>query len=146
MAAVYLAKDFLALGFELRGYHTWEGHSASSQEESFRSVYGTNSKVLEVIWRDLQRTPFVDCRIDTAITKPIHLLLTYRWMKSYESEAELHTSFNLSEKTISKHIQIAVGKVALLRKIKVSRRTYLSRFCLQLSLTLHISDRSKLGR
>jgi hypothetical protein len=115
------AEQFRLLGFQLRGFDRWLHSGPVSQEEKFRSVFGTHSKVVESVWVGLQSTPFEECRIDTKITKPLHILLTYRWMKSYESEMELHTAFGLAENTVRKHINIVLFKIALLRKIKVSQ-------------------------
>jgi hypothetical protein len=102
------AEQFRLLGFQLRGFHTWSNSDRASQEGKFRSVFGTSSQVIESVWVGLQTTPFEDCRIDTKITTPVHILLTYRWLKSYESEKELHTGFNMAENTIRKHISIVL--------------------------------------
>jgi hypothetical protein len=114
------AEQFRLLGFQLRGFTGWDHSGEVAQEEKFRSVFGTNSQVIESIWLELQTAGFQECRINTAITKPLHLLLTYQWLKAYESVKELHTGFNMAENTIRKHIRMVLHKIALLRKIKVS--------------------------
>lgn len=111
--------QFLQLGLELRGFQRAAQFSHQAQELKFRSIYGTSSEVISTIWCELQTNPYADDRIEVAVTQPKHILLTYRWMKSYESELELHTAFDLSENTIRKHVKIVVQKIALLRKIKV---------------------------
>jgi hypothetical protein len=118
--------EFLELGLKLRSNGIGNGgqigaggrKKKATQLHEFRSVYGTVPSVLSLIWSDLQTTPFEDDRIDVHI-KPEHFLLVYRWLKSYESETELHTSFGMGEKTIRSHCLKITQKIALLRKIKV---------------------------
>jgi hypothetical protein len=113
-------KAFLSLGLELRGYQRSAQRTEASREKVFRSIFGTNSMVIASVWNLLVTSPLEALRIDVAVTKPVHVLLMYRWMKSYESEMELHSAFNIAENTIRKHIRIVLNKIASLRRLKVS--------------------------
>lgn len=112
--------DFLALGHQLRGNVNWQRRRAQAQLDEFKLVYGTHPRVLALIWRDLQTTPFEEDRIDLSINaQPKYLLLAYRWLCAYESETVLKTNYGCDEKTTRKWCEYFVKKVALLRKIKV---------------------------
>lgn len=58
--------------------------------------------------------------LETATT-PFHLLVLYRWMKSYDTELGLKIDFKgkICDKTIRKWIKYLLPKVAELRKVKI---------------------------
>ena len=118
MAEPFTAADFLSLGFESRGFKGYKKLKESSQKQKFRSLFGTSPDVIAAVWEDLRSSNEDDTKIGKGC-KPIHLLLMYRWLKSYESEDALHTDFNICVNTISKWCKILTEKVASLRKIKV---------------------------
>jgi hypothetical protein len=84
----------------------------------FRSIYGTSACNLAEIWEDLRTNPAPSIKLDETC-RPIYLLLTYRWLKCYESEKELYSNYGISVNTISKWTAIMVKKVAALRILKV---------------------------
>ena len=113
------ASDFMMLGFESRGFKKCDKLSHSSRVRKFRSLFGTSPQVVAAIWEDLRLSNDDDVKINRHC-RPLYLLLALRWMKAYESEEELETSFNLCVNTISKWCEILTSKIALLRKTKVS--------------------------
>jgi hypothetical protein len=141
--------EFVNLGLEMRGNATakgWKNLKHSSQIDLFKSTYGPHPLAVSLIWMDLQRSPFQADRIDDSV-EPKHLLVMYRWLKSYESEKELYSNFGFPVKNIRKWCDDLSKKVALLRKIKV-RRTKLNQLY-SLECT-HVRcwpvDRPQLGR
>jgi len=139
--------EFLALGHELRGNKTWQRRRPQAQLDEFKSVYGTHPRVLALIWQDLQSTPHDPIDLATN-AQPKYLLVTYRWLWSYESETALKTNYGSDEKTIRKWCNYFVKKVALLRKIKVRLllgRCFFLCCCRRRSYLPLFLDRSKLG-
>ena len=118
MAKQFSETDFLSLGFNTRGFVRYQEFQESSQRAKFRSLYGTSAKVIAAIWEELRTSDDGQIAIDKHC-RPVYLLLTFRWLKSYESEEELHTGFDISVNTISKWCRIVTQKIAALRKIKV---------------------------
>ena len=117
--AGFSPQEFLALGFEVRGFTNYTKLNESSQRACFRSLYGTSPSILSMIWADLLHSDLADCQLD-AHSKPLHLLIFFRWMRSYETELELKTQFNMGEETLRKWIRIMAKRVAALRSIVVS--------------------------
>lgn len=116
-------EEFVELGLSLRcnGINqNWQRNSYKSQVADFRSVYGIHPKALAAIWKDLHTSPFIEDRIDPKVD-PEHILLVYRWLKSYESERELRTNMGYPEKKIRGWCETITEKVALLRRLKVRR-------------------------
>ena len=111
--------DFLQLGFEVRGFLGYGKIKVATQKEYFRSLYGTFPGILASIWQDLRHSDIRDCKLDKN-AKPIDLLLYYRWKRSYETEFELRTQFNIGEETLRKRIRSMAKKVAGLRATMVS--------------------------
>ena len=77
------ADSFLRLGFSIRGFNNYDKIKEAGQIEYFRALYGTSPIVLAIIWKQLQNGLKVNGM------RPIHLLLLYRWLRSYETEKEL---------------------------------------------------------
>ena len=115
----YSADQFLDLGLRMRGQKNWDKTRKEAKIDYFRSTFGTHPLVLSLIWRDLHTSPFQECRISDKSVTPQYLVLTFRWLTSYESEKELKTNFGFDEKTTRKYCQLIVEKVASLRKMKI---------------------------
>jgi len=64
----------------------------SSQVADFVSTYSVHPKALASIWHDLHTTPLLELRFDDTV-QPEHILVVYRWLKSYETEKELRSSY-----------------------------------------------------
>ena len=77
------AEKFLEIGFELRNFTGWRNESKESQERDFRGLYGTSSVILSKIWMLLISSSDVALR-PSGVDTPKHLLLFFRWLKSYE--------------------------------------------------------------
>lgn len=119
MAAVdFSAADFFTLGFEARGFVRYQNLNQRTQDEKFRSLFGTSPAVIAAIWSDLRTATDPTISIDKHC-RPIYILLMFRWLKSYESEHELHTDFNISVNTINKWCEVLTDKVARLRTVMV---------------------------
>lgn len=115
----YTQDEFLELGFKALGDKTWRNSKIESQLERFHSIYDTSPRILSLIWNDLRLSTIPGIRIDQS-TRPFHLLILYRWLKSYETENELKTSFGgTAIKTIRYWKKELVKKVANLRIIKI---------------------------
>lgn len=117
----FSADSFLDLGLQLKSNGSsdrWKNHQKTSKIEQFLSCYGVHPLALSHIWVSLQTTPFAGDRIDDSV-KPEHLIVVYRWLKSYESEKELDATFHFGEKNIRRFCRELTHKVACLRKIKV---------------------------
>lgn len=115
---IFTEDQFLRLGFEAMRDSTWSRSSRRSQISNFRSNYGTSPKVLSLIWYDLQEKLDLTDRI-TYDTLPLHLLVTYRWFTTYDSEPILKSTFELPVKEIRRWCRDISAKVALLRKVKI---------------------------
>ena len=117
---VFTEDEFLQLGLQMRsnGTKTRNYRQRSRMVEDFRAIYGPHPAVLAALWIDLQTTPYEADRIDS-VTEPSHLLIVYRWLRSYESEKELRTNFGPDEKQIRKWCKEITAKIAALRKMKV---------------------------
>lgn len=118
--------DFLTLGFRVRGFDGWQNHNHDGKMKLFRSLYGTSPMILSLVWQELRFTDITEAQI-TLNTKPIHLLLLYRWMRAYETEAELKTQFNMGVQTIQNWIREMATKVSRLRQLLV--RALMHFFC-----------------
>ena len=120
----FTGDEFLELGLSLRrnalATAKAQGRvvSKASKIADFKSSFGTHPSVVALVWRDLQQTPFVDDRIEEWV-EPSHLLIVYRWLKSYESEKQLKTNLGHTEKRLRMYCLEITRKVALLRKIKI---------------------------
>jgi hypothetical protein len=113
------ASDFLALGLGMNGADRWEKHKPEIQEEDFRAFFGASSLTFQEIWNDLRNAANVDARLGNK-ARPLDLLLSFRWMKSYHTEKELAKEFTLSEKTVRKITKKYTRKIHLLKADKVS--------------------------
>ena len=100
MADHYVSpKDFMELGFEASEINE------DGQIAYFRAIYGTSPSILALIWDDMNSNNDTGNKLDRH-AKPIHLLLYYRWKRSYETELELRTQFNIGEETLRKWIRV----------------------------------------
>lgn len=115
---LYGEVDFFAIGFRLRNFDKWEAHSLGGRTELFQSLYGTSPSILAIIWEQLCTTNIVGARLSID-TQPAHLLLVYRWMRSYETEFELKTQFNMPVEKIRQWCRELSKKIALLRSLIV---------------------------
>lgn len=103
------------LGFDAQGDTTWRRSSRATQEKNFRSLYGTSARAVASIWVDLQQ---LDDPIAPS-TKPIMILVAYRWLKSYLSEPELKSEFSMPVKSIREACRYMTTKIASLRGVKI---------------------------
>lgn len=108
------ADDFIALGFEIRGFKKHISMSDENRQAKFRCLFGTSASVIALIWADLSAEGLINNSC-----KPAHMLLTYRWLKSYESEEELETEFGFCVNTIKKWCKLLTTQIASLRKTKI---------------------------
>lgn len=120
MAAPFDANSFLVLGFEVRNYDGWERHGPDSQIELFRSLYGTSPSILAIIWQELLITDIPNARLRNH-SRPVHLLLFFRWMRGYETEKELKMQFGMGVEIIRNWCREMAFKVSLLRAKVVSQ-------------------------
>lgn len=90
----------------------------SSQVADFVSTYGVHPKALASIWHDLHTTPLLELRFDDTV-QPEHILVVYRWLKSYETEKELRSSYGYGVESIRSWCKNITSKIAGLQKIKV---------------------------
>ena len=111
-------EEFLALGFETRGFAGHELISNKSKVQYFRSLFGTSPEVLAFVWQELRHAKIESAKLDK-YCKPIHLLLYYRWIRSYETEFELRTQFNFGEETLRKWLRRMAKCVSSLRAIVI---------------------------
>ena len=115
-------EEFIDLGLKLRSNGTSEGWRRLTQKsklEHFRSAYTAHPAAIAAVWIDLQRTPFVEDRINESIL-PAHLLLVYRWLGAYESEKDLNNTYGIPEKKIRELCRSVTFKLSCLKKLKVS--------------------------
>ena len=121
-AVVPMTEDgFLELGLRLHRnglYSSGRKVKRETKIENFRSVYGPHPGVMAEIWNDLHTNPIKEDRVDGGMTAT-HLLIAYRFLKSYESERDLHSHYGYGEKKIREWCRVIPEKVALLRKRKV---------------------------
>lgn len=103
------AEDFLRLGFSVRGFQDYESLKKETQDKYYKALFGTYPIVLSMIWHAL-----LDNYKFPKGFSPIHLLLVFGWLRSYETELELRTQFNIGEETIRKWIRIVLKNLALL--------------------------------
>ena len=116
--------NFIELGLNIdykANEGSWRNNSKERQIEKFVSSYRAHPKALERIWCLTQVTPYPEDRIDDTI-EPVHFLVAYRWMNTYESELELHKHFGIPEKKIRHWCKIIPETVAALRKLLVSTK------------------------
>lgn len=73
----------LSLAFEALGNLIWKNLKPKNQLKRFRSLYGTSSKVLASIWRDLQ-TKLDEVNRIAVDEDPLHLL---QWVEPWEFAA-----------------------------------------------------------
>lgn len=111
-------QQFLMLGFESRGFTRYHGLQEASKKAKFKSLFGTSAEIIAIIWDALRTSNDPSIAIDRHC-KPIYLLLTYRWLKAYESEVELEIDFNISVTTISKWCECLTYKISCLRQFVV---------------------------
>ena len=119
MATPFAAESFLALGFETCGFTKHNRLAPEARAAKFWSLFGTSHEIIAAVWDDLRTAKQEDTRIDQ-YCKPIHLLLIFCWWKSYESEPELETGFNLCVNTIRKWTRLLTMKIGLFRQTKAS--------------------------
>ena len=113
--------EFIELGLQLRSNgnsQRWRRLQGSSKITHFQRSYTAHPAAIAAVWKDLQTTPFLDARIDNTV-QPMHLLIVYRWMSSYESEKDLYNTYGVPEKIIRDMCREITLKIARLRKIKV---------------------------
>lgn len=115
----FTAKEFLLLGFKVRRFEDHAKVKEESQIAYFKSLFGTVPDILELVWSEMRHTTLEGAKIDNKSAKPLHLLLFYRWMRSYETEVELRTQFGIGEETLRKWIRYMAQRVAALRAIVV---------------------------
>lgn len=114
------ADEFLNLGLENRcKTDAWKRRNHESRNREFVVDFGIHPRALEVVWLNLQQTPFVNFRIDASV-KPLHLLVVYRWFKGYEPASSLRRSFGICENIIRDICKDLPYKIAAIRKLKVS--------------------------
>lgn len=116
--AHFTAHNFLLLGFQLRDFKGYEKVNLEAQRAYFKSLYGPSLAIMSMIWQELLHADLEHVTVDK-YTKPIHLLLYFRWLRSYKTEAELRTMFNIGEETLRKWIRIMAKNVSALRAITV---------------------------
>lgn len=116
-ASFFSEIDFLRLGL---GYqHQRIGRlSTRSQRKTFKSVYGISPRIMHHVWQHLRLSADPEVVIYSSC-KPDYLLLYYRWVKSYDSEEELHAQMGFCVNTISLWCKRLGTKIALLRKTLV---------------------------
>ena len=121
---VFTEDQFIELGLTIdyKGKdNLWRSNKKSRQIEKFRSSYRVHPKALERVWYYTQSTPYTEDRIDGSI-QPVHFLVVYRWMNTYESELELHKHFGMPEQTVRYCCRFITEKIAALKKIVVSNK------------------------
>lgn len=118
MADPFTAQQFIQLGFEIRGFTKHQKLKHETKLKKFRSLFGISPSIMAAVWEHLRMAADQQIVI-SKYCKPIHLLLLYRWLKSYESFDELETDFNLCVNTIRKWVGKVSTKVALLRRLLV---------------------------
>ena len=90
----------------------------SSHVADFVSTYSVHPKALASIWHDLHTTPLLELRFDDTV-QPEHILVVYRWLKSYETEKELRSSYGYMELSLSDHgVRISQAKLQGSKKSK----------------------------
>lgn len=110
--ATFTEDDMLHLGFRLRKYQGYTSVKADGQIILFKSLYGPSPKVLATLWSMLVHNE----QDDDFKFAPAHLLIWFRFKRSYETEKELSTQFDMGEETLRKVIKLMAEKMSALRK------------------------------
>lgn len=115
-------KEFLYLGLKAASNgrsDRWKRKQYASQVTDFCSNYTVHPRALAKIWHALRTTPFANDRIDGSV-KPEHILVVYRWLTKYESEAELNSHSGYGAVAIRSWCKNLTQCIAWLRKVYVS--------------------------
>jgi len=85
--------------------------------QRFRSAFGVGPGAVAAAYRDIQITANPDARIN----KPnsFYFLVALNWLSTYKKEVEMSGFFHTDEKTLRKHIQFYVIKIAALKEEKI---------------------------
>lgn len=112
-------QQFMELGFAIRGFDGWKDQSEASSDRDFVALYGTRPPIFSILWDALRNTTREDSKLLKEDT-PKHLLLFYRWMKRYETELELRTSFCMSLENVRNTCRRMARAVSNLKAVVVS--------------------------
>ena len=94
------AHELAELGYDLMGciFDSSQPNSRASQER-FKANYGYDENKCSIIWNYLVRSHWTELERSA---KPIHLLWTLLYMKSYGTERKAASELGIDEKTLRK--------------------------------------------
>lgn len=134
-ASFFSELDFLQLGLSYQ-HQRIRGLKMRSQRKTFKSVYGISPRIMHHLWQHLRLSADPEAVIYSSC-KPDYLLLYFRWVKSYDSEEELHAQMGFCVNTISTWCKQLGTKIALLRKTLVSPCLRMLHTCLIICFLLN---------
>ena len=107
--------DMFALGLQVAGFTL--ANSQRTNMIRFLDTYGVHPETLVAILNDLQMSNNPDARVDNPDL--VHFLLTFDWLKSYNTYPNLVSRWKLDEKTISNVVRFYTKKIQALKDEKI---------------------------
>ena len=122
MVIVITSDQFLQRGNELIGFSTFRQKrvSIATNIERFKAHYGSHPSVYAQIWEDLQRTVHPEARINTRALHVDAFLMGIFFLRTYQTETQLSSLFNVCERTIRRVVWLVALKIQALKVEKVS--------------------------
>jgi hypothetical protein len=118
MAITIPSNEILRLGLEVASGYNVNQKCETTKLLKFRAKYGASPNTCEEIFRDIQNDDLHQHRI----SKPniIYFLMAMDWLKSYDTEENLATSYNVHVQTVRKWTQTYAKVIAAMKSNKVS--------------------------
>lgn len=110
------AEEFTTLALETYGFNPYlQKHQVEERVSEFRSFFGVSPLTCEQTWDALIQLNLVHKR-----SRPVHLLLTLRFLRGYPKEKELMKDFHIrDQRTIRKWIKQYTSHMKLVLATKV---------------------------
>jgi hypothetical protein len=111
--AALTPRDFLELGLGFTKGERWQRRMPHIQEGLFRGHFGASTKTCCALWNSLADEL-------NGESLPSHLLLSLRWIWSYDTEHDLSHEFDLDEKVLRGLTKLYIRKIQGLKATTVS--------------------------
>jgi hypothetical protein len=112
----YTDKEMMGIGLTYFKYYKWEKYNLATNIDRFKSQFGVIPETANAIWNALIDTDNVEAKLLRGPeSKPKYLLMTLRWLFTYETERQLGPHFDIhSTNTTGRYLKVWARKIQML--------------------------------
>jgi hypothetical protein len=114
--------ELISIGLSYGGFASWRNVVAKATiMNRFRAMYGCSPSAVSEIFRNIQAEEIDD---EVRIKNPqlTKLLLTLRFLKTYDTEVILSGTFKMHHQTVRKWIWLYIAAISALKSLKVRKQ------------------------